>query len=315
MKKQHYWIKILLIIISLSLLTSHIFALEDAIIAIVDDELITLKDLKDYTKSVYTQLKMGGQHTDTQISEIMKSIEENGLDRLIEDRLVLNAANKLGIEARDAAIDEKLNEIKNRYPSEQAFMAALAMDGYSISDLRKQFANQLKTQFYVDMQIKSHITISPQEVTDYYANNPQEFVRPEHVLVDMIFFPINNAPNDALQKITEVHNLLLNGQTLSDAAKAFSITPTPMHIYKGQMKPDIEEQIFKLNDNAFTGPIKSDEGYFIFKLQRRMPAETVSLEEAKNQIFQFLFNKKFKTKMQEWFEKEKANTYLEIKNP
>ena len=72
-------------------------ALEDAIIAIVNDDIVTLKDLKDFMGSQYMQLRMDGK-TDSQIQEIMSELEISGIRLLIEDRLILSEANNIGIE-------------------------------------------------------------------------------------------------------------------------------------------------------------------------------------------------------------------------
>ena len=70
-------------------IASPCFAVDDTIIAVVNDELITLKDLKDYIRQTYAQLKTEGVE-ETTIKEIMLDLEVNGLDKLIQDKLVLS---------------------------------------------------------------------------------------------------------------------------------------------------------------------------------------------------------------------------------
>ena len=116
-------------------------AVEDAIIAIVNDELITLKDLKDYVRSTYVSLVAEGLD-DTQIQAHMKDMEINGTNKLIEDKLILSKANNIGIKVREALVDERIEEMQSKYGSEQKLVEALIKNGATLTDLRNKI--QLK---------------------------------------------------------------------------------------------------------------------------------------------------------------------------
>src|SRR5271156_2241744 len=89
----------------------------DAIIAIVNDDVITLKDLRQYLASIASQLRVENKSPE-EIQKIMGEYEQKGLDKLIEDKLSLAAANDKGIEVRDEIVDKQMQEIKGRYPGE-----------------------------------------------------------------------------------------------------------------------------------------------------------------------------------------------------
>src|SRR5476651_1492625 len=89
----------------------------DAIIAIVNDDVITLKDLRQYVASIASQLRVENKSPE-EIQQIMGGYEQKGLDKLIEDKLILAASNDKGIIVRDDIVDKRLQEIKQRYPTE-----------------------------------------------------------------------------------------------------------------------------------------------------------------------------------------------------
>ncbi|HQP12043.1 MAG TPA: hypothetical protein PK470_04695, partial [Candidatus Omnitrophota bacterium] len=68
-------------------------AVEDAIIAVVNDDIITLKNFKDYVHSLFTQLRMEGK-SNSEIQRIMQEMEQDGISHLIEDKLILTEANR-----------------------------------------------------------------------------------------------------------------------------------------------------------------------------------------------------------------------------
>jgi len=291
------------------------YTFDDAIIAVVDDELITLKDLRDYVHSVYTQLEMDPGYPAVKIQEIMKQVEETAIDRLIEDRLILNAANRLGVQVKPELIDAKIIAVQQRYPSEKEFITYLSSQGITLSDLRQKFENQLKSQLFVDHEIKSQIQVNPQEITDFYHNQPEKFQRPERADVESIFIPLGSDPQKAGEAINAAKSLLESGQVFAEVAKNYSTIPPLGVISRGQMKPDIEEQIFSLADGAISPVVETDQGYFIFRVKSRLPPDTIPLNDAKEQITQFLFNEKLKQKLQDWLEEQRKETYIEIKTP
>ena len=106
------WLKILSFI-TLIIIPSLSFArpLNDAIVAIVNNEVITLKDLKDYVGSIYRQLKI--EHRSPQeIQQVMGTYEEKGVNQLIEDKIILAAALAKGIEIRPEVVNKRIKEIK-----------------------------------------------------------------------------------------------------------------------------------------------------------------------------------------------------------
>jgi len=290
-------------------------SVEDAIIAVVNDEVITLKDLKDYINAVYTQLKIEGRYTEDEIRKIIEQVQEDGINRLIDDRLILNAANEKGIEAKRAAVDEKIAEFRSRYASEQAFLAALAAEGLNVTDLRNRITDQLKSQFFVETEIKSAIKVNPQDVTDYYNEHTGEFKKPERVDLESIFIAYADDRRAAKKAADSAYRLLKDGTAFAEAASQFSKGPSVGIIARGQTKPDIEKMIFALKPGEFTAPMESDQGIFIFKLNRKLPEEILPLEEVKDFIAQTLFNEKLQEKMKAWLKEARSKAYIEIKNP
>src|SRR5262245_37115620 len=109
MKPKHHKIIFLLIGIWTFLSASPLLAVEDSILAIVNDEVITHRDLSDYINSTYVALATQG-YTQKQLDDVMKDLEKNGLTKLIEDKLILSKANQMGMTINDKVIEEKINE-------------------------------------------------------------------------------------------------------------------------------------------------------------------------------------------------------------
>ena len=304
----------LIIAISLSTaaLTPKAFALDDAIIAIVNSEVITLRDLKDYIHNTYISLVAEGIGED-QLRSIMSDLQVNGINKLIEDKLILSKANELGLEIRDKIVDDRLAEIKKKYTSDEIFTDALIRNGATISDLRKKILEQFKIKYVIDDQVRSKIFVNPQEVTDFYERNLESYQKKERVNLDSIFITFKNDKDAARAKADEALKLIQEGKDFTEIAKTYSESPSVGVMERGQLQPNIEEKIFKLKEGEISSAIEVPNGIYIFKLLKRFPTETAPLKEVKDGIYDLLFKKKFKDRFTKWLDKLKKNAYIEIK--
>jgi len=288
------------------------FAIEDAIIAVVNDELITLKDLKDYVRSTYVSLVAEGVPED-QLKTIMADLEVNGINKLIEDKLILSKANDIGIIIREKLIDDRIEEVKSKYSSEKEFLDALIQNGATLTDLRTKILNQLKIKFVINHEIRSRIHVTPQEVTEFYEQNIEYFKENEKAKLDSIHIAFGDDAPNARKKAEEALKLLKEGEDFNTIAKQFSDTPSIGTIERGQMLPVLEQSVFSLNEEEISSLIEVANGIFIFKLLEKIPAQNAPLEEVKDKITDVLEKKQFEEKILAWIEKLKEKAYIEIK--
>ena len=286
------------------------FAVQDTIVAIVNDDIITFKDLNTYMKAAYLHLKLSGMPAE-HIKASMEDIEKQGIQKLIEDRIILSHANKLGMEIREKAVEEQLSEIKGNYPSEEKFLNTLLADGYTVTDLKDKIREEMKVKFLIDKEIRSKIFVTPQDITDFYEQNIKLFKIQESVDLNSIF--IAKTTKNAKTRSREAFTSLKNGESFSEVFKKYADAPPIGKIVKGQLLPDIEDVIFKMDIGKISEIVETEVGFYIFKVKTKLPPKTGSLEEATDNIKRQLFQKKFKEKYIAWVTKLKKDAFIEIK--
>jgi len=240
-------------------------AFEDAIIAVVNDELITLKDLKDYAKSTYVSLIAEGL-SEEQLQAIMSDMETDGINKLIEDKLILSKANKIGLEVREALVDERIAEMKQKYGSEQNLMDALIKNGSTLTDLKTKIRDQMKIKFVIDREVRSKIYVNPQEVTEYYEKNKSQFNEDDRISLESIFIAYGDDKITALTEANKALKQIEEGKDFKEAAQEYSQAPSVGTIERGQLLPVIEEAVFNLELNDVSSLVEVDSGIYIFKL-------------------------------------------------
>jgi peptidyl-prolyl cis-trans isomerase SurA len=285
---------------------------EDAILAVVNDEVITYRDLGEYLKARVIQLKAEGV-PESEIKKISADLESNGLKRLVQDKLIINEANRKAILPRREVVDKRLKEIEDKYPSETVFLDMLAQDGMTISDLKKRIEDQIKVQQLIDDDVKAKIYVNPQEITDFYKANINQYQKPEQINLDSIFIAKGTDPSAAKQKIQKALELIKAKQEFRKVAEEYSESPAIGNVAKGKLLNQIEEKVWPLEVGQMTDVIEVDNGFYIFQILGKTPSQTATLDEVKDTIKYIVFQEKFAQKLTEWLDQLQEKAFVEIK--
>ena len=133
----------------------------DRMIATVNDQLITYSDL-------LWQLAL---QPGTPVESPRKEDMEAALERLIDQRLVLQEAEKIPhVHANEKEIDEALSDLVRRFPSQAEFQQRMGRVGLTAAQLREIVHDRLDMEKYLDFRFRSFTVVTPQEVEAYYKD-------------------------------------------------------------------------------------------------------------------------------------------------
>ena len=288
-------------------------AIDDGIIAVVDDEVITAKDFQDYMRGLYSQLKIEGR-TDAEIQEILGEYRSKGVNQLVEDKLILAESNRQGMKIRVQAIDERMDEIKKKYPSTQEFLTEINKEGVTISDIRKKIEDQFKARYIVTKDVRDKIYVNPQEVTDYYTSHSSDFQKEARLYIQSIFVKTDSAQDaDARKKINEALQKLRSGEDFKGVAGKYSELPDIGEISVSRLNQTFRTKTDAMSVGDISEVLTMPDGFYILKLTGRTAAVEPLLQDVKEEIYQKLFESKFKDNFNVWIEKLRKKSYVEIK--
>lgn len=310
--------KFLVLLISVALLLSYTLPacakpLNDSIVAIVNDDVITLKDLKDYIGGIYRQLRVE-HNSPEEINEIMATYEQKGINQLIEDKLILAAAQEKGLEIRADVVAKRLKEIKLKYNSEDDFVAALSAQGMTISDLKNKMINQMKAGYIVDLEVKQKTFVNPQDVTNYYNAHMDEFTRKSRYALQSVYISFNKGKQEARNRAAEARAKMAAGEDFEKISKEYSELPSVGNMEQGQMVPEIEKAVFSLKIDEVSNPVEVEGGIYVFKVTGILPGRVESLKESKDKVYNKLYDEQFKANFDEWINKLRRKNYVEIRD-
>ena len=290
-----------------------VLAVDDAILAVVNDEVITAKDLREYMQGIYAQLRVEGR-TPEEVNEVMAEYEKKGVDQLIEDRLILSSADKVGVIIRPQAINDKLDDIRKKYPSQDEFFKVIRKEGVTVTDIRKKIENQIKGQAVVGSEVRAKIYIHPQEVTEYFNAHAESYKMKDRVYLDTIFVQSGYGKDASRKKAEEALAAVRGGKAFPAAVAAYSELPSVGEMTNDQLRPEFKAQIDRMAIGDVSDIIEVPNGYYIVKLQGRAEAATATLKDVKDQIYQKLFEEKFRERFRTWIDELRKKAYVEIKS-
>ncbi len=298
-----FFILLFCFFLPVSYLLTTVYA-EDKIVAIVNSDAVTQKDLTDFLN--FMRLQLSRQYKGKDLEEKVDSVKADILNRLIEDRLILQEAKKDKITIDEARIKSRISEIKKDYPSDIQFQAELMKQGLTQGDIEKKIREQFLMFSIVEQKVRSKITVRPDEVTEFYEKNKKDFNSGGGRELEAI-----SLETDDLAR-TIAYNLKI-GAKLEDLASRYPLIVNKLEIRNGEeLKKDIEKAVSGLNINEISEPVKIDDKYYIFRVVNITSAKDLSLSEVSDKIRDLLFEKKMQEVLLRWLDELKKNSYIKI---
>jgi len=288
-------------------------------VAVVNDEVITQRDVDQLLGVLYAQFSQ--EFTGDELLKKMEDVKKDILNQIIEDKLVLSRAKELGIKVTESEINERLESVKQGFPSEKEFYKTLETQGVTVANLKDRYRDQVMMKKLVDYEVKSRVSVLPSEISEYYEKNRDKFKKPDKYRVKNILIKAKDDVGLELAKVEadNIYSRIKEGVDFDGLAKEFSQGPNAAgggdmgYIEPGQMLEVLDKAIFSLKKGEFSEPVKSEIGYHIFKVEDIKYGQHFSLEAVQKDIQMLLFQNKFKAMIAEWLADLKKKAYISIK--
>jgi len=142
-------------------------AMIDSVVAVVNDDVITRRELVDQLRMAIRQLqKQGTPLPDPEV------LEKQTLERMIGDMLQVQFAKESGMRVDDTQLDMAITRIaqQNKFSSLAEFRTKLESDGVNFKKFREEIRNEIISTRLREREVESKIIISETEIDNYLAN-------------------------------------------------------------------------------------------------------------------------------------------------
>lgn len=310
----------------------------EEIIARVNNNIVTRADLRKAREQLYAEAHQ--QPDATTAEQQAREHEKDLLRDLIDQQLLLQKAQDLGINA-DTELVKRLDDLRKQMHADsmEDLEKAAQSQGISFEDFKQNMKNNILTQRVIGQEVGGHITVSNQEIQQYYDQHKAEMERPEQVRLSEIL--ISTQPPDAVKtdkgetalpamptpevvaqaqaKANQVYEMLQKGGNFDELAKKYSNGPTSSlggdleYFKRGTLSKDLESKVFDLQAGQYTQPIRTNQGFVILKVSEHQTAGVPPLKEVQSQIQEQIYVTKMQPALRDYLTKLREEAYIDIK--
>jgi len=265
-----------------AVLTACQSGLPPQIVAEIDGDSITVTEFKEELSSVIEGYQ---PHPSQQDQETLQKLKGTFLDQLIEKRLILHEARKMGITVNDEEVEEALESIKKGYPR-GGFEEVVGGKEITLTQWKERLRQRLLIEKVINRVSQTTSPIDEHTLREYYEKHRKEFVVPEQVRVRQIV--VRN-----IEDAKRIERRLKRGEPFEELAKRHSSGPEAeeggdLGFFGPGDMPEEFEIVFSLKVGETSSIVQSPYGYHIFQVvAKREQAElgpTEVIEEIKNRI-------------------------------
>jgi len=280
----------------------------DAIVASVDGEPITMRDLKAFSATHGVPLPESDGPDSVKI-------KREALHGLIEDKVLELELRNFADSIDDRAIDRYIAKIRERtHASEADLRAELVRHGMTWEKYRKQVKLDLEKMEMIEHRVRQKISITPEQIKAYYDAHANEFtVNDERFELAQILVAVDSgAPADkraaARKKAEALRKQALAGEDFGDLARKNSDDESAAKGGElGSFSPDeildqIKVAVSKLDSGQISEVVETSHGFHIVKVEQHQRPGVRPLSELRAEIRARLEDESLQDHLRRWVE-------------
>ena len=297
----------------------------EEIIARVNNDVITMSDYQKAEEQLREEVAHDcqGCPQDKLFAEF-KEQQKDLLRGLIDQSLMVQRTKDMGVSVESDVI-KRLDDVRkqNGLASLEDLEKAVESSGLAWEDYKTTIRNGLLTQEVVRREVGSHINIGNDEVKQYYDAHPQEFTRPEQVVLSEIFLSTEGKSPEEIEsvqkKAEDLRNRVMKGDDFNEIAKRYSEGSTAKDggdlgtFKQTELAPQLEEVVFKMEKGQITDVIQTKTGFEVLKVENHYQAGLQPQAKVENEIMNRLYMRKMQPQMRDYLGQLREESYVMVK--
>jgi len=305
----------------------------DSVFAVVNQQVITLRDILDRSGSTLAQLDRDNSLSEDERRRRKSELNAAVLRQIIAEKLLFAEGNRLlnaneGLKKHfDENIENQLQEDRRHAGGDAAFRDALQKKGLTYQAYADQVRERTLADYVRYQFVMRDLSVAPREILEYYQQNLNQFEEPAQVRFRGIFIRADGTQDrEAARKSAE--DLLAQLKKTADFAQ-LAKERSALHAEEGGLwdfteqgtlpKP-VDDRLFSLSLGEIGGPIETEmpgpsrtteSGFLIVKVEARKPARTRPFEEVQRPIEDLLLARKRVSRFEALMRRLEAENYVE----
>lgn len=294
----------------------------DGIAAIINDDIITVTDVRDAIAPEIEQLAR--QYTGLALEQQIQAVYKRALTSLIDVNLQLARARGMNLRVSEEDITQQIETMKqqNQLADEQ-FLQLLKGRGLTLDLYKKQLYEGILVSKVVNAEVRSRLTVLDTELQAAYEAKQQQYqVAGGQTVSHILFlFPpyLTEQEEQRLRaKAESVLQQVRNGGDFKALARQYSDGPSAetgglLGTFKpGELLPGFEEAAAQLRPGEISDVVRTRVGFHIIRMEARQAASMRPFAEVQEELKSDILRDKTERKYQEWLESLRQQAYIKI---
>lgn len=295
----------------------------DRIVAVVNDDIVTLYELNRAIKPYADKIGALGYSLDKK-DKMLFTVREDVLKQLVDEKIRDQEIRRANIKVSEKEIDLTIENFKKaNYLTDEDLREALAKDGLTLEEYREKMKEQILRVKLINLEVKSKIVITKEEVKSYYENQIDKYrgERKYHlrnIIMNIPPFAGDKERSEIRKKMDVVLAKLIAGEPFETLAMAhsessFASDGGDLGLFRlDELSEQIKEAIKDLKAGDFTSVLDTDLGLQIFFVEEIVTSEAKPLEKVEPEIEKILYNEIVNEKFQTWLEGLRKRAHIKI---
>jgi peptidyl-prolyl cis-trans isomerase SurA len=295
----------------------------DRIVAVVNDDVITLSELNVVIKPYVEKIRALGYAPDKEKAMIFK-VRDSMLHRLVDEKIEDQEIKRAKIEISDRQVDEAIERIKQtNYYTDEDLRAELSGEGMTMKDYRTRIKEQILRSKLVNLNVKSKIVITREDIKAYFKKHLDKYggktkYHLRNIIMKVPGFADSKNRHEIKATMDEILEKLKAGQSFAELAKKYSESSAAsdggdLGLFESDaLSPQIRKAIKKIKPGEFTPVLDTDQGYQIFFLEKIVKEPGKPLEAVSPEIERILYEESVNKKYNSWLEGLRKQAVIKI---
>ena len=302
--------------------TSSSEAVVDRVVAVVNQEIITLSEVEKRVPPVKEEIVTRDR---LEKQERIQGVWREVLERLIEEKLIDQEVKKSGVKVSSKEVEAAVEEVKRRNGATQEELErALAVEGLTLETYKKQIEKSIQRQRLINLSVKVEEKAGENDLREFYQKNlsryrTNETYRPAQIL---FIIPKEATPEEIREirkRCEKVLEKIKKGEDFGEMAVLYSEdTSNRDHgdlgfFKKGELLPVFEREALRLKVGEVSGILRTEFAFHIIKLLDRKGMEPLSFEEVKEKVRVDYYEAEMEKAFKQFLSTLKEKSVIEIR--
>jgi parvulin-like peptidyl-prolyl isomerase len=260
---------------------------------------------------------LGNPLTRSQLAEELggnagpKALEHFALRKAIQHHLLLQEAERRGIELTRQDLDRAVGALRRRFADLESFGKWMTEQGLDDKGLYEALRGDMMAG-RVWAELTKGVRVSEDQAQRYYAEHRDELARGEEVRLRIIAVREEAAANEMLTALEKGASFAKLARQRSEGLRAAQAGDTGWLDSRTLPEP-LAKAVAQLEKGDVAGPLKNEAGEFLLVgLEGRRPMPARSFDEARPEIERRLLPAAQRTAMMAWLSEQERKSTIEV---